>query len=516
MTTPYTPYTTLQAFFPGAKPTWIPDELDQERILSYQIYEQIYWNVPETFKLTWRGTEDKPIYLPSAKTIIDALNRYTAPNMGFTIAPSYINPAVEADVVVAQGLFSDFFKRERFWSKLAGNKWYGLIHGDWCWYIWADPTKIPGSRISIRALDPGTYFPIFDPDDIDSVIGCDIVDQYTPQGSTDVVIKRQRFYKPGKSPTMPTAQFITSQLAMFSPDDWEGVDSKPIGPVAQPEIVVNGITSLPVYHIKNTDEPGNPFGSSDIRGFERIITALNQGISDQELTLAMMGLNMFVTNAPTPTDDENNVVGWTLGPGRVIETPTGGNHTFTNVAGVSSVAPFDSHLTRLQNSLQMGASTPDIAVGAVDVAVAASGVALQLQMSPILSATSVKDQMILDVHSQMFYDLQTQWFPTYEQYQFAGMIVTPTIGDKLPVDRVEAFTELNNMFDRGIISAAYYRAKSAELGYQFPEGMQEEILSEKSAFATAEDPFAAAAANELNGAPPITEDNTTINNGAVV
>ena len=59
----FTPYSTVFPWF-GAMPTWVKQS-DQERIRSYQIYEEIYWNAPESFKLVFRGTENKPIYVPS-------------------------------------------------------------------------------------------------------------------------------------------------------------------------------------------------------------------------------------------------------------------------------------------------------------------------------------------------------------------------------------------------------------------------------------------------------------------
>lgn len=44
-----TPYSTARSLM-GTLPTWM-DEYDAQRIMSYQVYEQIYKNVPETFKL---------------------------------------------------------------------------------------------------------------------------------------------------------------------------------------------------------------------------------------------------------------------------------------------------------------------------------------------------------------------------------------------------------------------------------------------------------------------------------
>src|SRR3546814_3832626 len=39
--------------------------LDGQRVASYDAYESIYWNAPDTFKLVQRGTDADPIYVRS-------------------------------------------------------------------------------------------------------------------------------------------------------------------------------------------------------------------------------------------------------------------------------------------------------------------------------------------------------------------------------------------------------------------------------------------------------------------
>jgi hypothetical protein len=483
MATDFTPYSTLNPLLTGTpKPTWIGDALDQQRILSYQLYEQIYWNVPETFKLVARGTEDKPIYLPNGKTIVETVNRYTAPNMKLVVTPSLVNPATSDDIVNYQQVWNDLFKRERFWSKFAGNKRYGLIRGDWLWYILADPMKPQGSRISIRPLDPGSYFPIWDEDDIDKIIGCHIVDQVANPVSGDVEIRRTT-YRKAEVPGGP----ITMQADIFKLDpEWNLPATKPLRTIT-PLTTLAGITNLPVYHVRNFDEPSNPFGSSELRGTERIIQAANQAISDEELALALDGLGLYETDAPPPTDDDGNEINWVLGPGRVVEHPAGSN--FGRVTGVGSVSPSLDHIKFLIAKLREGASTPDIAVGAVDVSIASSGIALSLQLSPLIALTAEKDTSIVEVHQQMFYDLQNEWLPVYESLRFDGALIEPMVGDKLPVDREARMAELNNMLDRQVVSAQYYRQEMAKLGYEFPSDIQDQIDGENLTRAINSDPF---------------------------
>lgn len=499
MTSPMTPYSTLNLFWPQAMPTWIQSELDQQRIQSYQIYEQIYWNHPETFKLVYRGQEDKPIYVPSGRTIIEATNRYICPDFGFTVAPRMGSEQTVNSEVISQATsaLEDLFTRERFFSKFAGNKRYGLIRGDWLWHIVADATKPEGSRISIYPLDPGSYFPIWHPDDLDRVLGCHIVDTFTENDET--FIKRLTYRKP-ETP----GGSITVEEAIFKLDDWEGPSAKPLK-IVRPLQQVPGITQLPVYHIKNFEEPANPFGSSELRGVERLIGAVNQSISDEELSLALEGLGLYGTDAPPPKNSDGEDTDWVLGPGRVVEYPLG--HKFERISGVSSVAPYQDHVGYLEKRLFQALGVSDAALGIVDVSVAQSGIALQLQFQPMVAKTNEKDRDIIDVHAQMFFDLTTMWLPVYEGLNFDGMRVMPRIGGKIPIDRVARFTELNAMLDKGVISAAYYRMEAARLGYVFPDDIEEQINKERQDKAAAEaaaDPFAARVDEELssNGSAP--------------
>lgn len=495
MTAPFTPYSTLRGMMPPTKPSWITDQLDQERIMSYQLYEQIYWGVPDTFKLVARGTEDKPIYLPSGRTIIETVNRFTATDMKVIVQAQTGLTVDDATRSEYQLVWNNLFKRERFWSKFAGNKRYGLIRGDWLWYIIANPNKPQGSRISIRPLDPASYFPIWDEDDVDRIIGCHIVDVLADEKGDQYIHKTT--YRKGLTVDNP-GPYITVEEANYKLDeDWQGPKPKP-SKVIKPVTTITGITNLPVYHVPNFDEPANPFGSSEMRGLERIIAAMNQAISDEELALALEGLGQYWTDAPPPTDDDGNVLDWVLGPGKMIEVPIG--HQVGRVSGISSVSSSQDHIKALQTWMREAASTPDIAIGSVDVSTAESGIALAIKMAPMLAHTAEKDTSIVEVHDQMFYDLQNEWLPTFEQVSAPDNVeVIAQVGDKVPTDRAASLTELNDMLDRSVISRAYYRSEAAKLGYVFPDSIENEIADDDARNTTNADPFGVRSDAELNG-----------------
>ena len=457
----FTPYSTGAEYF-GQKPAYVSNDLDAQRLMSYSLYEQLYWNVPDILKVALRGTNSQPIYIPSTRTIIDATNRYYGADFKVVAVASSLNPGGTDAVTAAQLAITDLMRRERYKSKFNGKKRYGLIWGDGIWHITADPTKPQGSRIRMTSLDPGMYFPIFEDDDLESRIGCHLV-QLTTNDAGDPRVQRLTYRKTDKGT-------ITVEEGLFEVDKWED-DTK------APEVVIQAltelppqVTALPVYHTKNSEQPGDPFGSSEVRGLERIMGAVNQSISDEDLAAALMGVGMYATNSSRPVDPETGLaVNWQLGPGRVVHFD---GDQWNKVGGASEIDQvYGAHYGRLWEALYRSSSTPEIAVGSVDVSVAQSGVALQLQLGPMLSKAAEKDQLLIDTETQMWHDIMLMWMAAYEQTTFTGVDVVCVTGDAIPVDRVAKFVELNDMLDRGVIDADFYRTEATKLGYTFPDGI---------------------------------------------
>lgn len=480
----FTPYSTGAEFF-GTKPTWIPDPLDIERIQSYQAYEEMYWNVPDIFKISLRGTNSLPLYVPTTRTIVNTTNRYYGAD--FRVIIGGTGAAVQA----AQLAVTDFMKREKVRSKLSGSKRYGLIHGDALWHLTADKTKPAGKRLSLTAIDPGMYFPITDDEDVDRILGCHLVELITtPDGER---IRRVTYRK---VPRPDGTNTITVEEGIFLTDKWGGPADMPSVVVRPPTALPDFITSLPVYHTKNTEEPGNPFGSSEVRGLERIMGAVNQAVSDESLALALMGIGMYATDASHPIDPATKKpVPWQLGPGKVIHHDGTG---FARVQGVGNLGEsYGTHYYRLWEALKWASGTPDVAIGNVDVSVAQSGIALALQLGPMLAKAGEKNELLLDTMNQMFYDIMMMWMPAYEATTFDGIVIDCAVGDAVPIDREARFTELNDMLDRGVIDTEYYREEAKKLGYRFPEGIGARATAEWDKRQAMSDGFADRVEEEL-------------------
>lgn len=471
MTLPdYTPYSTVKELLP-TPPNWPPTVVDQERVTSYELYEQIYWTVPKILRLSMRGTEDKPIYVPSGRTIVETTNRYLCPDFSVRVIDrNGADPTI--DVQAAQIALDEFFRRERFLSKFNAAKRFNLIQGDWIWHVTGDPSKPIGSRLSIHALDPSMYWPVYAQEDIKHIEAVHLVELVDRDGQSRV--HRQTYRKELQADG--TNRIMVSE-GIFETDKWYPLDSVPLETLVEEFQLPDEIRTIPVYHIPNFDEPGNPFGSSEMRGIERLMTALNQTLSDEELTLALEGIGMYETDAPQPINDRGQVVPWQLGPGRVVHHPEGTR--WNRVTGVSSMGPYGEHYDRVWEALKQTAATPDIAIGMVEVTAAESGVALALKLSPILSKVKEKARVVLDIHTNLFFDLLTMWYPAYEQTTFDNVTVECLAGTAVPVDREERFKELNDMLDHGVIDTAYYREEVAKLGYVFPEDMQARVDAER-------------------------------------
>lgn len=483
----FTPYSTVAPFI-AAMPAWVP-ELEKERVASYQIYEEIYWNVPTTFKLVARGTENKPIYLPSGRVIVETINRYIGKDFWFRVDPAIGEDAAQE---AAKAAFTALFRRERVHSKFNANKRFGVIRGDWVFHVTADPTKPPGTRLSVNTVDPGAYFPIYSGDNLDHIEKVILAEEFIDDDDK-TRIKKQTYERDDSG-------IIWSSSEVYDMNNY-AQGKGPDRVISSPSPLPAEITAFPVYHIRNFDEPGNPYGSSEMRGLETIMAAMNQSVSDEDLALAMEGLGVYTTDGGGPVDEDGNPTDWILGPGRVIEN--GSN--FKRINGVGSVQPFQDHIGTLFAMMKQASGTPEEAIGGIDVQAAESGIALALRMSPILSRADEKEGIIVDVLTQMLFDMKA-WLKAYEQIDLSTVDVLPSFGDKLPTNRkgeVDLVVKMV-MADPPIMSAATARDYLANKGIEFSKDEFTRIIQERQAMSEAAGPvdeqgdrMAGDAANDL-------------------
>lgn len=493
-----TPYSSAKPLM-GPLDQWLSKE-DAERLAAYSIYEGMYRNVPETFKLVQRGNEQNPIYLPSARTIIEAKNRYLAKDWSYALVPGL---GTDQDRAALGFALQTLFRREIMRTKFATQKRWGLVRGDAVWHIIADESKSPGRRLSVYEVDPASYFPIYDPWNADKLLGVHLVDQVeVEQGK--VLIKRQTYRKEDDGA-------ISYELSWWKSGAWDDRDPSLKLEKADPGDIPEGehnspdlydlpprITSLPVYHIKNNRVTGNPFGTSDLAGLETIFGGINQTISDQDLTLAMQGLGLYWTNSGPPLDENGEETNWKFGPGWVLEVDD--DSEFGRVSGVGSVEPMIAHINKIEGAAREASGVPNIAVGTVDTQVAESGIALAFHMAPILSSNKEKEDEILGTMDHLFFDLVTMWLPEYEGLDTPARAIS-SVEDPLPVNRKAVLEEILSMLREGVISIAYAQAQIAErLGYDIPDQMLDEIAAEAKALAAARavDPYAARAQFEID------------------
>lgn len=488
-------WASVRPFFGTSAPAGISGD-DSARVQAYEVYENMYWNSPGALKITPRSEDGAPIYLPSARAMVDATHRFLGIDWDYFIDPG---TGLAGDQQVLGDLFKKVWKREAMYRKYSIQKRNALIRGDTFWHITANPLKAESERISIHILNAGQYFAITDDDDPDKTLGCHIVDQIpNPDDRTTIVNRRQTYRKD------PDTGAITSELALFELGKWDDRDPdndvsvvKVLSPVAE---LPPQITQLPVYHIRNIDV-GTNWGSSELRGIETVLQALSGSVSDQDLALALQGLGVYWTDGGPPRDADGNPVPMNLSPGDVIEVPAGSQ--LGRVSGVGSL-PGIEHMNFIRENMQQGIAIPDIAAGRVDVTVAESGVSLALQMAPIIAKNAEKEMEMLGVYDQMFYDLQNMWLPAYEGVTLPDVEVTAVVGDAMPVNREAQISEIISLITSvpPLITIEMAQTRLAKLGYEFPDGAAEAVMAQATALASASDPFGARAAVEATTENP--------------
>lgn len=450
---------------------------DKVRLKAYMIYEDMYHNRPEHIRITLRSDDEDSvqIYMPSAKKCIEAVNRYLA--VGWKIQP---DPAFQNNPEQAQqvAVFMDkLFKRERLKSKFAQMKRYMLIKGDALLHIIGDQSKPAGRRISICELKPEHYFPIENGDG--DRIGCHIVDIIPNPKSTfklqhynaKEIVRRQTYRKKLDPLGNPTG-VITSELVLCEIGRWDDRvllknDIKIIETIRKEYNLPPAIRNIPVYHWTNTPPPGSSFGISELAGVESIINAINQAMTDEDLTLIMQGLGVYWTDAAPPLNESGEEVEWEISPRSVVQVASGGQ--FARVSGITTVQPFGDHIKALDEAMQQALGVPDIALGIVDTTVAESGIALQLKLGPLIAKNQEKELDLLDVSDQFIYDLIAGWFVAYEKLVTVGVQFINHFDDAMPKNRSKDLSDLLTLWGQATNTlpvAFFYKQLNDIMGWE--------------------------------------------------
>jgi len=476
------------------KPDWVPNPGDNARVQAYNTYWDIFTNVKEAFKVVLRddaGDELSRRFVPSARTIVEATNRYLAKNPVVTPLPLAKNPdgsevqgAAETTIEM-MSLVNAFFKREEFFTKFASMKRWMLIRGDGLLHLTANDQKPEGQRLRLVEVDPASYFTINDPLDVDRVIGAYLV-TLVEDDSGELIAQRQSYLK-------TETGTIFTQLAFFERDKWDDrwpmteADLKAVAPPSRfegMEGLLTGfelppqITTIPVYHYRNRRSGGLAFGISELQGIETLLAGIIQTATDQDITIAQTGVGIFVTSSGAPKNEQGEEEEWVIAPASVLELESKDDF-FKRVEGVDSVQPLMDHLGMLEEQAKQTTGTPDIAVGSVDVQVAESGIALAIQMAPILAKNEETELELKGRTEQLLYDLVNMWLPAYEGFAPNGVELAMTFDDPLPTDRAAVLKEILDMVAAKVIPIAFAQQLITErLGYSIPEDALAQMASE--------------------------------------
>jgi len=524
------PYATAVALNRPA-PTYVSSKQtnDQQRVQAYWTYDDIVNNVAEAFGALLREDTDPKgrRYIPYGRAIVEATNRY----LGRDLTVSYEVPADSPADPVAQAALATWvkalFDREQFVVKFGETKRTMLRRGDAFLQVSADPSKPEGTRLRITQLDGSQYFPISFPTDPERIAGVYVITLLTSPDGQTVVAQRERYQRiltPEDVAAVPgsTLGGIFYQIEFFEQDKWDDrfpLSSTDLTPAAPPAWITWGpyyvgdgganpgafngfmlpasITAIPVYHFKNTHT--GPFGYSILQGLETALAGITQGMTDEDMAIALAGIGVYWTDSGTPRDDKGQPVDWVIAPAGVMELEVG--RKFGRVDGVNSVTPLQDHVNALKDSTLEASGVPDIAVGKVDVQVAESGVALAIKMAPVIAANKEREDGMAAVLTQFLFDILNGWAPAYEAQQPIDGVFTVnvTFGDPMPVDRAAVIQEVIDLLTAQIIDAQFAQEYLKDkLGFNFPTDLLGRMQSAQTA---ALDAQASRLALEAGGAP---------------
>lgn len=460
----FSPYSTVKPYITDPNSIWLPDDV-RDRVNSYYKYDEIYWNDDSQFRLRVLLGE-QPLYIPNARTIVDTTAYYLLKGLQITIKDPEANPELNDWV-------NKLIARELFYPRFHTAKHAGVARGDFAFHLTADPRKPAGARISFNSIDPSGVVPIYDPDDREKLIRVHVIDVFpNPESPSQSLLKKLTYEYEGDG----EHKRVKRTEGIFKLDDkWWGKAPNLIKWTLPEALLPLEITTIPVYWFKNIDWEGQEFGSSELRGFEHLLQGISQAGTDQSAALSLEGLGVYATDGGRPVNDAGVEEDWEIAPGKVMEVPTGSY--FRRVEGLSSMKPSMDHINYIESKLREAGGLSDVALGRVDVQTAQSGIALAIKFIPTLAKIEQRDTSGLAKLKQLWYDWQNGWMPAYEKITLNGEII-PVVGQKLPEDRTATINELNNMLDRGVISKKYYRMEMQKLGYEFPEGMEDDILEE--------------------------------------
>lgn len=487
----FSPWSTLKAVTALKPPptSWVPPE-EGERIAAYAKYEEMYWNDPHQYALRVLEGEE-PVYVPNARVVVDTTSHYFMKGLRVfcNAEHSKLSSALKA-----------FLDRELFYSRFQAAKHSGVVKGDFLFHLTANPLKPEKTRLSLNSVDPARVYPIYDEDIPDKMIACHLIDIWREIDGTEYVKKLTY-----RLVELEGLRRVSREEAIYELyPTWYGPEPRLKKVLLPYALLDEKIRSIPIYWFKNIDWEGWLYGVSELKGLEGLLKSVSQSSTDVQGALSLEGLGVYATDGGRPVDDNGNETDWELSPGKVMEVPSGSY--FRRVEGLTSITPATDQIDYLEGKINEASSLTDVARGEVDVQIAQSGIALAIRFLPTLAKMEQRDLAGVGKLKQLFYDWVI-WHEVFEFELLEGEVLVE-IGDKLPSNRTERLNELNNMLDRKVISAQYYRDQMQKLGYVFPEEIADQILEEQQAKIEVL-PQALPDTNQSNNANKVNESNGT-------
>jgi len=432
---------------------WIGAE-DQRRLRAYSMLEAYVKNKARIWLGATTSTEhdDRREYGDAALIVKTALSSLLGDDWEIKTEGAQGEDAEvdQASATAQQKFIEQWADSEKFSLKMLEAEEQAIKFGDSVYALGWDPDK---GRVRLRVYDPGFYFPVFDPRELQTDEFPNEVwvawefEEDNVAGHTETFVRRHEWYidqTDDEDRDAPPTCFYRDAIWTLEAAVNE---NNPFG--NEPYDVVTDWTDLevdfiPVIHIPNTIAGQEHFGESVLADVLQILDDISSTDTDTQAAAATTGSPPIAVTGMGENTQES------YGPGTILRT---GDGTATLLDTSRSLDALLKLKDGLLERLAVNSRTPESLLGRVKPNEVPSGIALTLSFTP--HSGMIKNmRLVRDYKYRILFSFVIRMTQANGEYPGGDVIHQTNVkfGSFLPADAQEAMTVVTQLLEAGAIS----------------------------------------------------------------